>query len=132
MMKQNPAKRLQPWEKEGVFELHNKGKSQREIAAALNMSVVTVNKLLKQHNKAEKKPRVRKPKPKIIPETENPAETIMEIDLSRLPTEDTMKTDILIAFRASLAETINRLPNMEDKEVVGVVNRLLAELNKNA
>ena len=128
MMKQNPAKRLQPWEKEGVFELHNKGKSQREIAGALNMSVVTVNRLLKQHGQTEKKPRIRKPKP--TQDTKAPGETILEIDLARLPTEETTKTDILIAFRASLVETINRLPNMDDKEVVGVVNRLLSELNK--
>lgn len=124
MVKQNSAKRLSAWERQGVIELHEKGQTQREIASALNISLLTVNRVIQKG----KKPRVIK-KPVEKPAKE-PEQSILDIDLLRIPDENTMKTDILIAFRASLAEIIKRLPEMDDNGVVGVANRLLSELNK--
>ena len=124
MVERNTARRLSDWEKTGVLDLHGQGKTQREISGLLNVSLPTVNAVIK---KTKKKVRVKKPVEKSVKE---PEQSILDIDLLRIPDENTMKTDILIAFRASLAEIIKRLPEMDDNGVVGVANRLLSELNK--
>ena len=117
--------RLDKWQQDGIARMFNEGKSQRDIANAIGCTLVTVNKQIKKLTE-EKKHRD-KPSVEVI---NPPAETdYLKINLNELPTVESIKTDILIAYRRSLYEINERLPMMTNDQVCAVSMRLLQELN---
>ena len=110
--------RLDDWQKESIERLYKEGKSQREIAHYTGVGLKTVNKYcqdVKNHKTQNQKNEV--------------SCNRVKINLSKLPTVDTVKSDILILYRHSLAELDARLPNMTDSEVYQLSMALLNSIN---
>ena len=110
--------RLDDWQKESIERLYKEGKSQREIAHYTGVGLKTVNKYcqdVKNHKTQNQKNEV--------------SCNRVKINLSKLPTEETVKTDILILYRHSLAELDSRLASMTDGEVFQLSMALLNSLN---
>ena len=109
--------RLDEWQKESIGRLYKEGRPQREIADYTGVGLKTVNKYcqeLRNH-------RVQSAKTEIDCGR-------LKINLSKIPTEETVKTDILILYRHSLAELDERLPNMTDSEVYQLSMSLLKSI----
>ena len=110
--------RLDDWQKESIERLYKEGKSQREIAHYTGVGLKTVNKYcqdVKNHKTQNQKNEV--------------SCNRVKINLSKLPTVDTVKSDILILYRHSLAELDSRLASMTDGEVFQLSMALLNSLN---
>lgn len=103
-----------------ISRLYAERKTQTEIAQITGLSLKTVN-LHCQRLKAYKRA-VAAPQPYIE----------RFIDVSTVPTVDSIKTDIMLVYRASLAELHKRLPDMSINEIYQLSMNLLRELNGSA
>lgn len=110
--------RLDEWQKESIGRLYKEGRPQREIADYTGVGLKTVNKYcqeLRNHREQSTKTEIDCGR--------------LKINLSKIPTVDTVKSDILILYRHSLAELDARLPNMTDSEVYQLSMALLKSIN---
>ena len=110
--------RLDEWQKESIGRLYKEGRPQREIADYTGVGLKTVNKYcqeLRNHREQATKTEIDCGR--------------LKINLSKIPTEETVKTDILILYRHSLAELDSRLASMTDGEVFQLSMALLNSLN---
>lgn len=113
---------MDDWQKDLIYRMYKQGKPQRDIANAVGVTIVTVNKTIKKIKEAEK------PKPikgEIVPQHTG----MVTIDLSQLPNKESVMTDIMIVYRQSLAELQARMPEMSTNEVYTLSMTLLRELN---
>lgn len=106
---------IDKWKRDGITRLHAEGKSQRQISAALGVSIQTVNTHIKKIKRGEKKGAA-------------PVVAGWGIDLSKCPTVETVKTDILTVYRRSLYELNERLPSMTDEQVYQLSMTLLNQI----
>lgn len=112
------------WQKDLIYRMYKQGKPQRDIANAVGVTVVTVNKTIKKIKEAEK-PKTKPIKGEIVPQHNG----MVTIDLSQLPNKESVMTDIMIVYRQSLAELQARMPEMSTNEVYTLSMTLLRELN---
>lgn len=111
---------MDDWQKDLIYRMYKQGKPQRTIADAVGVSVVSVNKFIQKLKKSENRPKV-----EIVPRHTS----AITIDLSQAPTMDSVKGDILILYRQSLAELQARMPEMSTNEIYTLSMTLLKELN---
>lgn len=118
--------KLEQWQVDGIEKLAAQGKSQRDIARQLDTTPQTVNAHIKKiKNRAREKLKAELAKSNQQPRLM----TTRLIDLSTVPTQDSIATDILIAYRATLAELQTRLPDMSVNEIYTLSMSLLREIN---
>lgn len=110
------------WQKDLIYRMYKQGKPQRDIANAVGVTVVTVNKTIKKIKEAEKPKTI---KGEIVPQHNG----MVTIDLSQVPNKESVMTDIMIVYRQSLAELQARMPEMSTNEVYTLSMTLLRELN---
>lgn len=96
--------------------MKREGKGQRAIADAVGVNLKTVNRYCQRLNGT--KPNL--PPAKIIERF---------IDTSSVPTADSIATDIMIVYRATLAELHKRLHEMSTNEIYTLSMSLLKEIN---
>lgn len=116
---------MDDWQKDTIFRLWKQGKPQREIAAVVGVSVVSVNKAIKK---------MKQPRPVVHGEivkgeivARNPQ--AITIDLTTNPTQESIRGDILVLYRQSLAELQTRMAEMSTNEIYTLSMTLLRELN---
>lgn len=107
---------LKQWQIDAIKQMNREGKSQRMIADTVGINLKTVNSYCQRLNG---------PKGKTSPTP------IVErfIDMSTVPTADTISTDIMIVYRATLAELHKRLHEMSTNEIYQLSMSLLREIN---
>lgn len=118
--------KLEQWQIDGIAKLAAQGKTQREIAKQLDTSPQTVNAHVKRIKQRERD-RIRAE----LERRDNPQDA-RKIDLKTIPTQESIITDMLILYRASLAEIFSRLPEMSINELNNLSMGLLRELNGNS
>lgn len=118
--------KLEQWQIDGIAKLAAQGKTQREIAKQLDTSPQTVNAHVKRIKQRERD-RIRAE----LGKRDNPQD-VRKIDLKTIPTQESIITDMLILYRASLAEIFTRLPEMSINELNNLSMGLLRELNGNS
>lgn len=118
--------KLEQWQIDGIAKLAAQGKTQREIAKQLDTSPQTVNAHVKRIKQRERD-RIRAE----LEKRDNPQDA-RKIDLKTIPTQESIITDMLILYRASLAEIFSRLPEMSINELNNLSMGLLRELNGNS
>lgn len=116
---------MDDWQKDTIFRLWKQGKPQREIAAVVGVSVVSVNKAIKK---------MKQPRPVVhggILKGEIVARNpqAITIDLTTNPTQESIRGDILVLYRQSLAELQTRMAEMSTNEIYTLSMTLLRELN---
>ena len=116
---------MDDWQKDTIFRLWKQGKPQREIAAVVGVSVVSVKKAIKK---------MKQPRPVVhggIVKGEIVARNpqAITIDLTTNPTQESIRGDILVLYRQSLAELQTRMAEMSTNEIYTLSMTLLRELN---
>ena len=113
---------MDDWQKDTIFRMWKQGKPQREIAAVVGVSLVSVNKAIKK---------MKQPRPvvrgEIVKVERNPQ--AITIDLTTNPTQESIRGDILVLYRQSLAELQTRMAEMSTNEIYTLSMTLLRELN---
>lgn len=113
---------MDDWQKDLIYRMYKQGKTQRTIADKVGVTLATVNKAIKRIKDAEK-PKRRAVE--IVPQHT----TALQIDLSEAPTMESVKGDILVLYRQSLAELQARMPEMSTNEIYTLSMTLLKEIN---
>lgn len=115
---------IEQWQLEGIQKMMREGKSQRAISQALNVSIATVNKYCKRAAEVDKHiAKARTARRDAAPHN-------WGISLKDMPTEESIKTDILTLYRQTLYELSVRMPEMSNHEVWTLSSTLLAALNE--
>lgn len=116
--------RLEPWQIDGIAKMARDGKSQRAIAQALGVSIATVNK------HCQRVAAVDRQIDKARAHRREDVSGNWIISLKDIPTDESIKTDILTLYRQTLYELSVRMPEMSTHEIWTMSSALLAALNE--
>lgn len=114
---------MDKWQLDTIYRMYKGGKSQREIAHAIQASITTVNKYCKEIRRQEST-HTKPASGDLIPQLR-----AIQVDLSQTPTLETVKTDILTVYRQTLYELQQRMTEMSTNEIYTLSMTLLKELN---